>query len=165
MDNALYLQEYWGEVASHMPDWRAVLTQHKTAIELRAEKIASHSTVLRALGGLGLDLMKDDNWRDRLKALESIDWSKKNPDWENVCIIANSVISNRQARAATKAYIKAKLSMDLTESEQRSIEKKVAQSRCLRIKNDEPGGQNRPAFFLLNSTLCGSSTAPRSARC
>lgn len=126
VDNALYLQEYWGEVASHMPDWRAVLTQHKTAIELRAEKIASHSTVLRALGGLGLDLMKDDNWRDRLKALESIDWSKKNPDWENVCIIANSVISNRQARAATKAYIKAKLSMELTESEQRSIEKKVA---------------------------------------
>ena len=126
VDNALYLQEYWGVVAAHMPDWRAVLTQHKTAIELRAEKIASHSTVLRALGGLGLDLMKDENWRDRLKALESIDWSKKNPDWENVCIIANSVISNRQARAATKAYIKAKLSMDLTESEQRSIEKKTA---------------------------------------
>jgi DNA sulfur modification protein DndB len=126
VDNALYLQEYWAVVAAHMPDWRAVLTQHKTAIELRAEKIASHSTVLRALGGLGLDLMKDENWHDRLKALESIDWSKKNPDWENVCIIANSVISNRQARAATKAYIKAKLSMDLTDSEQRSIEKKSA---------------------------------------
>ncbi|MFT3941571.1 DNA sulfur modification protein DndB [Rhodopseudomonas sp.] len=126
VDNALYLQEYWGEVAKHMPDWRAVLTQHKTAIELRADKIASHSTVLRALGGLGLDLMKDDNWRDRLAALGEIDWSKKNPDWENVCIIANSVVSNRQARAATKAYIKAKLGMELTDSEARALEKKTA---------------------------------------
>jgi DNA-sulfur modification-associated len=105
---------------------KAVLTHHKTAIELRAEKICSHSTVLRALGGLGLELMKVDNWRERLAALDDIDWSKKNPDWENVCIIANSVVSNRQARAATKAYIKAKLSMELTESEQRSLEKKAA---------------------------------------
>jgi DNA sulfur modification protein DndB len=126
VDNVEYLKGYWNEVAKNMPDWRSVLTQHKTAIELRAEKICSHSTVLRALGGLGLNLMKDENWRDRLTSLGSIDWSKKNADWENVCIIANSVVSNRQARAATKAYIKAKLSMDLTESEQRSLEKTSA---------------------------------------
>jgi DNA sulfur modification protein DndB len=126
MDNANYLWEYWDVVARHMPDWKAVLTHHKTAIDLRAEKICSHSTVLRALGGLGLELMKVENWRDRLAALDDINWSKKNADWENVCIIANSVVSNRQARAATKAYIKAKLSMELTESEQRSLEKKAA---------------------------------------
>jgi hypothetical protein len=73
-----------------------------------------------------IDRGEVDNWRERLAALDDIDWSKKNPDWENVCIIANSVVSNRQARAATKAYIKAKLSMELTESEQRSLEKKAA---------------------------------------
>lgn len=70
--------------------------------------------------------MKSEDWRDRLAAVDEIDWSKKNSDWENVCIIANSVVSNRQARAATKAYIKSKLKMDLTESEARSIEKKAA---------------------------------------
>ena len=109
-----------------MPDWKAVLTQHKTAIDLRAEKICSHSTVLRALGGLRLELMKSDDWATRLGALGDINWSKANADWENVCIIANSVVSNRQARAATKAYIKSKLKMELTESEQRSIEKRAA---------------------------------------
>jgi len=126
VDNVTFLREYWDAVAQHMPDWKSVLTQHKTAIELRAEKICSHSTVLRALGGLGHELMKSEDWRDRLAALDEIDWSKKNTDWENVCIIANSVVSNRQARAATKAYIKAKLKMELTESEARSIEKKAA---------------------------------------
>jgi DNA sulfur modification protein DndB len=99
--------------------------QHKTAVELRVGKICSHSTVLRALGGLGLglDMMKSQDWTKRLSALDDINWSMTNKDWENVCIIANSVVSNRQARTATKAYIKAKLKMDLTDSEQRSIEK------------------------------------------
>jgi DNA sulfur modification protein DndB len=82
--------------------------------------------VLRALGGLGAEMMKDPNWHQRLGALETIDWSKQNKDWENVCIIANSVVSNRQARAATKAYIKAKLMMELTESEKRALEPRVA---------------------------------------
>lgn len=126
VDNVEYLRKYWIEVAKHMPDWKAVLTLHKTAIDLRAEKICSHSTVLRALGGLGLELMKSDNWPERLEALDNINWSKTNADWESVCIIANSVVSNRQARAATKAYIKSKLNMELTESEQRSIEKRGA---------------------------------------
>lgn len=121
IENANMLTDYWKAVAEHMPDWDIVLTRHKEAGELRAEKIASHSTVLRALGGLGLDLMKDPNWKNRLQALEQIDWSKKNTDWENVCIIANSVVSNRQARVATKSYIKGKMGMVLTDSELRSF--------------------------------------------
>ena len=103
--NAEMLNKYWSVVAQNMPDWSSVLSHHKEAGELRAEKIASHSTVLRALGGLGLELMKDDHWRERLASLQGIDWSKKNPDWENICIVANSVVSNRQTRSATKSYI------------------------------------------------------------
>ena len=124
--NATLLSNYWTEVAKNMPDWTSVHSRHKEAQELRAEKIASHSTVLRALGGLGLELMKDENWHERLTKLTGIDWSKKNPDWENICITANSVVSNRQARAATKAYIKNRLGMQLTDSEQRSIAKESA---------------------------------------
>lgn len=121
MKNAELLVTYWSEVAKHMPDWNDVLGKHRLAVELRQEKISSHSTVLRALGGLGSDLMNQPGWQDRLDALEMIDWSKKNPEWENICIVANSVVSNRQARAATKAFIKNKLGLDLTEGEQRSL--------------------------------------------
>jgi DNA sulfur modification protein DndB len=52
--------------------------------------------------------------------------SKKNPEWENICIVANSVVSNRQARAATKAFIKEKLGLNLTDGEQRSLERAAA---------------------------------------
>jgi DNA sulfur modification protein DndB len=121
--------DYWSTVAKHMPDWRAVLSRHKEAQELRAEKIASHSTVLRALGGLGQELMKDENWRDRLAGLETIDWSKKKLRLGQRVHYANSVVSNRQARAATKAYIKAKLDMELSDGERRSIERSSEASR------------------------------------
>jgi DNA sulfur modification protein DndB len=120
-ENAKLLTEYWTTVSDHMADWKKVLNGQKLATELRAESISAHSTVLRALGGLGAELMKSPDWKERLVALARIDWSKKNPDWQNVCIVANSVVSNRQARAATKAYIKGCLGMDLTEAEQRSI--------------------------------------------
>jgi DNA sulfur modification protein DndB len=123
--NAGLLVDYWTEVAKHMPDWTKVLSGRKKAMELRQEKISSHSTVLRALGGLGVDLMAAGDWKERLTPLESIDWSKKNPEWENICIVANSVVSNRQARAATKAFIKSKLGIHLTDGEQRSLVRAV----------------------------------------
>ncbi|UCI08257.1 DNA sulfur modification protein DndB [Mesorhizobium sp. B1-1-8] len=120
--NAARLAAYWSKVADHMQDWKKVLAGMKSSTDLRSESISAHSTVLRALGGLGSELMKEEDWQDRLSALSQINWSKTNPDWQDVCIVANSVISNRQARAATKAYIKGRLGIELTESEQRSIQ-------------------------------------------
>jgi DNA sulfur modification protein DndB len=115
------LVTYWKAVAQHMPDWSKVLKGQKLALELRQEKISSHSTVLRALGGLGIDLLSGPDWQAQLAALEAIDWSKKNPEWEGVCVAQNSVMSNRQARAATKAFIKSKLGMVLTDSEAKTL--------------------------------------------
>lgn len=120
-ENANRLVTYWTAVSEYMDDWKMVLNGQKVSNDLRAESISAHSTVLRALGGLGSELMKDSDWPQRLSALKNIDWSKKNPDWQDVCIVANSVVSNRQARAATKAYIKSRLGMDLSDAEQRSI--------------------------------------------
>ena len=75
------------------------------------------------MGAVGGDLLKThkEDWREKLVALDSVDWNKKNRDWENVCIVANSVVSNRQARSATKAYLKNKLGLALTDAEAKSI--------------------------------------------
>ena len=115
-ENEKLLTDHWSTVSNHMADWRKALSGQKMA-----ESISAHSTVLRALCGLGAEPMKSSDWKERLVALAEVDWSKNNPDWQNVCIVANSVVSNRQARAATKAYINGRLGMDLTEAEQRSV--------------------------------------------
>ena len=93
------------------------------ARELRQESISSHAVVLRGLGGAGSELIAQFpmDWKSRLSALAAIDWSKKNTEWENVNMVANSVVSNRQARAATKTYLKEKLGLELTDAERRAI--------------------------------------------
>src|SRR5437899_9369621 len=94
--------EFWTEVAKAVPSWVKVKNGDLKALELRQESISSHAVVLRALGAIGADLIKEESehWKTRLQALRTVDWSKKNKDWEGVCIIANSVVSNRQARLA-----------------------------------------------------------------
>lgn len=115
--------EYWTAVSKAIPEWTRVKNGDIKAMELRQESISAHAVVLRALGAVGAELMKEDpsGWKGRLLELTNVDWSKKNPEWENICIVANSVASNRQARLATKAYLKQKLSLPLSETEVRAL--------------------------------------------
>ena len=117
-------REFWQAVSGAMPDWQKVKAEHLRAVELRQESIASHAVVLRAIGAAGGELMKarPDDWKEELLKLKTINWSKQNSDWDGICIIANSVVSNRQARAATKAYIKRHLGLELSEAERRSLQ-------------------------------------------
>lgn len=120
--------EYWTAVSKAIPEWGKVKNDEIRAMELRQESICAHAVVLRALGAVGAELMKADpsGWKGQLLELTNVDWSKKNPEWENVCIVANSVVSNRQARLATKAYLKQRLGLDLNEAEERSVARSVA---------------------------------------
>ena len=75
---------------------------------------ASQSTLLRALCGLGLELMKADTSGERLASWQNIDWLKKNSRLENICVVAKLVVSNRQTRAATEVYVNGNLGMPLS---------------------------------------------------
>lgn len=115
--------EYWTAVSKAIPEWQKVKAGDVKAMELRQENISSHGVVLRALGACGAELMQADpaGWKGRLLELTNVDWSKKNPEWENICIVANSVVSNRQARHATKAFLKRKLGLVLNDAEARAL--------------------------------------------
>jgi DNA sulfur modification protein DndB len=103
---------YWTELSKIIGDWQRVKNGELSASELRQEKINTHAVVLRALGGVGRTLLEKYpvDWQGKLKLLERIDWRKSvgssaNPLWDDVCITAGSVVSNRQARAATLAIL------------------------------------------------------------
>lgn len=104
---------YWNELTKSMTDWKKVKSGEMMATQLRQEKICSHAIVVRALGGLGRSLLEahPSDWQIFLTKLADVDWRKAvgnrvNPTWEKVCIIAGSVVSNRQARAATLHTLK-----------------------------------------------------------
>ena len=115
--------DYWTAVSKMIPLWGKVKAGDMKSVDMRQEYICAHSVVLRALGSVGAELfsLSPTGWKEKLIELNSIDWRKVNPDWENICIVANSVVSNRQARLATKAYLKRKLGLPLTEAEKRSL--------------------------------------------
>lgn len=105
--------DYWTEVSKIISDWRKVKDGDLKAAQLRQEKINTHAVVMRALGGVGRALLDayPKVWRPKLVALGEVDWRKSvgsqvNPTWDNVCITAGSVVSNRQARAQTLFTLK-----------------------------------------------------------
>jgi hypothetical protein len=138
--------DYWIAVSKFMPDWQKIKNRELRPIELRQENISTHSVALRALGGVGAEIMKlyPSDWRNRLADLRAINWSKKNRDWENVCIVANSVVASRQARLATKAYLKRKLGLPVTESEQKSIAQLTSKEETKQTLNPEVSGNHPP---------------------
>ncbi len=100
--------QYWNTLAEIIPDWKKVSAGLVAAAAVRQEKISTHATVLRALGGVGrvLNERYPDQWRKHLQNLSKVDWRKSvggkvNPRWDGVCISAGSVVGNRQARLAT----------------------------------------------------------------
>ena len=147
--------EFWEVVSKAVPDWQKVRNQHMRAVELRQESICSHAVVLRALGAAGGELMKEypNDWKSRISDLSAIDWRKSNADWEGICIIANSVVSNRQARAATKAYIKRRLGLTLTEGEERTVvRQKFSRVRPNAAGASSPRFEMRSPRFGLRAT-------------
>lgn len=115
--------KFWSHVSGNMPAWNHVKEKHQLALELRQESLVSHSIIIRAIGGLGAELIKEypEEWAGRLTGLQNIDWRRSNAEWERVCIVAGSISSNRQSRQATKAYIKRALGLRLTDAEERSL--------------------------------------------
>lgn len=117
--------EYWTELAKAIPDWQRVKDGDLKASELRQEKINTHAVVMRALGGAGRVLIDEHpkDWQKHLDPLRQVDWrksvgSKVNPIWDNVCITAGSVVSNRQARVQTLAVLKRKLGLAISAREE-----------------------------------------------
>lgn len=115
--------EYWIAVSKAIPSWGRVKNGDLKAMELRQSTISSHSVVLRAIGGIGAELLKEfsNDWKGKLLDLGTVNWSKSNHEWDNICIVAGSVVSNRQARLATKAYLKKHMGLSLSDSEKRSL--------------------------------------------
>jgi len=116
--------------------------------------------------------MASENWKARLTPLEKINWSKKNPEWDNVCIVANSAVSDWRLRAATKAFIKAKLGIALSDGEQlgRHSPKNVgwrgpelgldpATTRLAFFVLVPMADRRIPARTIVIAVICGSFTA------
>lgn len=119
--------KFWQAISKNIPDWQQVLDKKVSPGEIRREYIHSHAVTLAGIGGAGAVLLSiyPDSWEARLKALQKIDWSRSNPDWEGRVMFGGKLSKSRTCVAFMTAYLKQAMRLPLTPEEER-LEKAFA---------------------------------------
>jgi DNA sulfur modification protein DndB len=114
--------EFWNEVGKHIPDWTLVKERKATAAEMRREYIHAHGLALHVLGIVGATLLAAEprRWKDRLKRLSKVDWSRSNSTlWEGRALVGGRVSKAYSNVLLTSAIIKKVLDLPLSPEETR----------------------------------------------
>jgi DNA sulfur modification protein DndB len=119
-DELTLAAEYWTEVQVNMPDWQLALDKKVSTAELREQYVHAHGVMLQAMGEIGAALLvrPSSQWKKVLKGLRHVDWSRANKDWEGRALQHGRISKARTSVVLTVNYIKAKLDIPLTASEQ-----------------------------------------------
>ena len=94
------VKAYWTALYGVMEDWKRLEAGTRTACDLRQNTVHAHGVMLQAFGVLGGQLIecRPLEWKRDLKALEQIDWSRRNSAlWDGR--VMNGVRINGQRRA------------------------------------------------------------------
>ena len=113
--------DYWIEVSRCIPDWLQCVQRKVSAHELRSEFIHAHGIALQALAiaGAGLIAAYPESWKQKLKPITSVDWSRKNLSmWEGRALIGGKLSKAKNNVVLTANLLKAKLNIPLDAREQ-----------------------------------------------
>jgi DNA sulfur modification protein DndB len=111
--------DFWIQVTESMSDWRKFLVKEAPAYELRKNSISVHGLALQAIANVGLACIDQypDDWRDKMKILEEINWSRSNSDWEGRALIGGRLSISGTNIILTSNYIKQKMGLLLSPQE------------------------------------------------
>jgi DNA sulfur modification protein DndB len=120
--DASIARQFWESLAERMPLWLQVRNGKLASSEVREGYVHGHAIALHALGRAGNTLLKSrpKDWRTRLKALERIDWSRKNSKlWEGRAMVGGTMSKTGNSVILTGNTIKQALDLPLSQEEQR----------------------------------------------
>ena len=114
--------DFWKTVSISIPEWQLAMKKQISCASLRENFIHSHGIALQAIGMAGSDLVAEypDDWKVRLKKLESIDWTRSNTNvWEGRATIQGRISKAWQQVSLTNIFIKKVLGVTLSPEEKR----------------------------------------------
>ena len=96
-DKQKLAEKYWDEVSKNIPEWLLLVDNKITPSELRKRYVHSHTNLLNALGIVGHVLISKypNQWKEKLKGLQQIDWLRTNPIWDGKLIIKGTMIKTK----------------------------------------------------------------------
>jgi DNA sulfur modification protein DndB len=113
---------FWDETAKHIREWHLVKKRKITSGDVRRDFIHSHAVVLQAIGHVGNTLLKNGkkNWKDKIKKISTMDWSRSNAKlWEGRAMIGGKVSKSHHNVTLTTNAIKMHIGLQLSPEEQR----------------------------------------------
>jgi len=113
---------FWTEVSKYIPEWRLAQQRKVAPAELRSDYIHAHGLALHALGIAGAALIANDpaRWRQRLRAIEKVNWLRSNAKlWEGRAMVGGRVSKAHNNVILTAAVLKRALAMPLSLEEKR----------------------------------------------
>ena len=88
-DEKKLIKEFWEIVSKNIPEWQLLIKSEITSSELRKNFVHTNTNCLNAIGIAGQIIIQEnpDSWKDVLKNLKKVDWSRESPDWEKRLIL------------------------------------------------------------------------------
>jgi DNA sulfur modification protein DndB len=121
--------DFWSEVAKRIPDWKKALEGQTSTAELRKNCVHAHAIGLAALARAGKTLVEEypGSWRQKLRGLATLDWSRQNLTlWEGRAMIAGRLSKARACVILAGNVIKRHLVLPLTSEEEEMEQRRNA---------------------------------------
>ena len=111
--------KFWQVVSQYVEEWDHVFEGRMKAYDLRQNSISGHAIFLLSIGYMGHDLINTHpyKWKDRLKKLKNIDWSRTNNDWKGRTIVNGKVNKSRANVILTSNHLKKIFNLKLDHSD------------------------------------------------
>jgi len=112
---------FWNEVVTNMPDWTQAKNRKVASSDLRQNFVHAHGVALSAIGSAGADLVAlyPKSWRQKLKKLQTIDWSRSNDTlWEGRAMIHGKISKAKTNIQLTANLLKKHIGLPLTALEE-----------------------------------------------
>ena len=95
-DEQYRAKEFWQLVGKYIPEWNLLVENKISSADLRKEFVHGNTNSLNALGIVGKVLIREypEEWKEKIKGLRNVDWSRTNPDWEGRLLLNGRMLKN-----------------------------------------------------------------------
>jgi DNA sulfur modification protein DndB len=110
--------EFWEITGALIQTW-GIVGEQRTAAELRRDSLHVHGVALQSIGTVGGELVANfpDEWQDRLRLLEDVDWLRANPVWDGRAIRNGKISKAGPSLVLTANVLRAKVGLELRATE------------------------------------------------
>lgn len=110
-------KEFWDLVSKCIPEWNLLMEKKISAGEMRKEFVHGNTNTLNALGIVGRILIRDypENWKEKLKGIRNVNWSRQNTEWEGRLLLKGRMLKNALGVELAANTILQKCGIELSE--------------------------------------------------